>query len=145
MQFSLLFHYFIPLWSKYPTQHPCSQIPSVYIHPLMLETNLRTHTEIQEKLVLYIANFTFLDSRREDRRFRTEKYQTLLDFNLLLISSWIKFQFVTVVPQIYKLTFVQTICWLFLCYGFDLNSGDEVESKYSDFSTFNSRATSLLA
>jgi hypothetical protein len=46
---------------------------------------------------LYILTFTFQDSRREDKRFRTEVLQALPDFNLLLISSWTQFLFVSVI------------------------------------------------
>jgi hypothetical protein len=45
---------------------------------------------------LYILIFKFFDSRWEDKRFWTECYQALSEFNLLLISSWIKFWSVTV-------------------------------------------------
>jgi hypothetical protein len=38
----------------------------------------------------------FLDSRREENPFWTEWQQALLEFNLLLIFSWIKFWFITV-------------------------------------------------
>jgi hypothetical protein len=44
-------------------------------------------------IVLYILIVMFLDSRREDRRFWTEWKQALPEFNLLLISSWIRFWF----------------------------------------------------
>jgi hypothetical protein len=50
-------------------------------------------------IVLHFPVFIFLDSRREDKRFWTELYQALSEFNLLLISSWIRFWFVTVVPK----------------------------------------------
>jgi hypothetical protein len=45
---------------------------------------------------LYILIFRFFDNRREDW---TEWQQALPELNLLLISSWIKFWFVTVVPK----------------------------------------------
>jgi hypothetical protein len=48
--------------------------------------------------VLYILIFIFWDSRREDKRFWTEWQQALLEFNLLLISSWIRLSFV-IVPK----------------------------------------------
>jgi hypothetical protein len=40
-----------------------------------------------------------LDSKLEDRRSCTEWYQAFPDFNLLLISSWMEFRFVRVVPK----------------------------------------------
>ena len=43
--------------------------------------------------------FKFLDRKLEDKRFCTEWQQTFPDFNLLLISSWIEFWFVQVVPK----------------------------------------------
>jgi hypothetical protein len=49
--------------------------------------------------ILHSQMFTFLESRREDRRFWTEWLQALPEFTLLLISSKIKFWFVTVVPK----------------------------------------------
>jgi hypothetical protein len=56
----------------------------------------RTTGEIR---VLYILLFTFLNSRREHESSWTEQYQAFSDFNLHLISSWIQFWFVTVVPK----------------------------------------------
>jgi hypothetical protein len=50
-------------------------------------------------MILYIIIFTFLDSRGEVKRFWTEWRQTLPEFNVLIISSWIKVLFVTVVPK----------------------------------------------
>jgi hypothetical protein len=50
-------------------------------------------------IVFYIPIFTFLDRRREDKMFRTEWYKKLPEFCLLLISSWMKFFCVTVVPK----------------------------------------------
>jgi hypothetical protein len=38
-------------------------------------------------IVLNILTFTFFDSRRKDRKFWTEWYHALPEFNLLLISS----------------------------------------------------------
>jgi hypothetical protein len=50
-------------------------------------------------IVLFILIFKFLDSWREDRRFWTEWQQALPEFNLLLISYWIKFWLGIVVPK----------------------------------------------
>jgi hypothetical protein len=44
-------------------------------------------------IVLYILICMLLDSRREDERFWTKWYQSLLQFILFLITSWIKFWF----------------------------------------------------
>jgi hypothetical protein len=65
--------------------------------------------------VLYILIFTYLDSRQEGKRFWTEWYQALSEFNPILISSGIKFLFVTVVPKYFKSP----------GYGFDMYSGEK--------------------
>jgi hypothetical protein len=41
----------------------------------------------------------FLDSRQGDKMFCNEWYRALPEFSLLLISSWIRFWFVIVVPK----------------------------------------------
>ena len=48
---------------------------------------------------LYILTFIFLDSKLEYNRLCTEWLQESSYFNLLLISTWIEFWFVQVVPQ----------------------------------------------
>jgi hypothetical protein len=74
VQFSLIAYHFINPQSKYVfSSAPCSQIPSVYVFPLMPESTFYTHTELQEKnMFLYIIIFTCLDCRREDKKFLTE-------------------------------------------------------------------------
>jgi hypothetical protein len=53
---------------------PCSQTPSVYVPLVLLGTMFHTHIETTGKIiVLYILTFTFFDSRREDKRFCTER------------------------------------------------------------------------
>jgi hypothetical protein len=49
--------------------------------------------------VSYIVIFMLLDSRRDDKRFCTKWWPALPEFNLLLISSWIRFWFVILVPK----------------------------------------------
>jgi hypothetical protein len=44
-------------------------------------------------IFLYILIFKFLDSKIEDKRFFTEWWQALSDFNLHVIYSWIEFSF----------------------------------------------------
>jgi hypothetical protein len=124
MQFSTPSHDLIPPRSKYPPQ-PGSQTPSVYIFSLMSETKFHTHTETKAKLYLVYSNFKFFNSKWEDRRFWTGRWQVLPEFSLLLISSWIKFRFVTVVTKYLNCDHFQTICLLFLCIEFDLHSGVE--------------------
>jgi hypothetical protein len=62
--------YFNPLRSKYSPQHP------VLTHPESM-LNVRDQVSLPYKtygrvMVLYILTFTFLDSKREDRRLWTE-------------------------------------------------------------------------
>jgi hypothetical protein len=47
-------------------------------------------------ILLYILIFICLDSRREDKMCRTDWWRTPPEFSLLLISSWIKFWYATV-------------------------------------------------
>jgi hypothetical protein len=46
--------------------------------------------------------FTFSDGRQAEKRFWTESYQALPEFILLLISSWIKFLSIAIVPKYLK-------------------------------------------
>jgi hypothetical protein len=99
MQFSAFSRHLISLRSKYPPQH-------CVLNNLCLCSSLNvrdqvshTYRTIGKIIVLYILLIKFFDSRREYRRFWTECYQALPEFNLFLISSWIKFRFVTVVPK----------------------------------------------
>jgi hypothetical protein len=87
LQFSLFFCYFIPLRIKYSPQKPVLKYtPSMFLpyerdhvsHPY--KTNGRI-------VSLYILTFTFLDSRRDDKRLWTEWQQAFPEFSLLLISS----------------------------------------------------------
>ena len=55
-----------------------------------------------KNIVLYILIFKFLDSKLGGKRFWTEWKQAFLDFNQFLISSWIEFWFVKVVPKYFN-------------------------------------------
>jgi hypothetical protein len=87
----------------------------------------------------------FLESRREGGKFWTEWYQLLPEFGLLLISSWIKFWFITVVPKyMYYATFSKYLLANFIswfCPAFWWRDSN----MYLVFSAFISRPTSLLA
>jgi hypothetical protein len=51
---------------------------------------------------MYFLIFIYLNSKLEDKRFRTEWEQAFPDFNLLLISSWMELWFVKVVPKYFN-------------------------------------------
>jgi hypothetical protein len=55
-----------------------------------------------------------LDNRQEDKRFWTERYQTLPEFILLLIFSLIKFWFLTDVPKYWTVLHFQSIYYLYV-------------------------------
>jgi hypothetical protein len=62
-----------------------------------------------------ILIFPFLGSRLEDRRSCTERQQSLPEFSLLLISSWIKFWLATVVPKYLNcVTFSKHVSYLYI-------------------------------
>jgi hypothetical protein len=65
MQFSPTSHHVIPLRSKYSPQHPVLKHPQSMFLP---ECQTPSSTPIQN----HRQTFTLLDSRREDKRFRTK-------------------------------------------------------------------------
>jgi cellulose synthase/poly-beta-1,6-N-acetylglucosamine synthase-like glycosyltransferase len=95
----LLFH---PSWTQIFSSAPCSQTPSNYVLLLMSEIKFHTLKTTGKIIVLCILKFTFLDSRREDKWCWTKWWQTLREFNLLLIFWWIKYWFVPVVPKYFN-------------------------------------------
>jgi hypothetical protein len=82
----------------------------------------------------------FLDSRREDKSVCTELKQALLKFSLL-ISSWIEFRYVTIVPKYFNSAHFQMLFLLFIPSEFCRRDNN----IYLVFSEFNARPTSLLA
>jgi hypothetical protein len=81
---------FIPLGSKFSSQHP------VVKRLQFSSTRIQNTGKI---IVLYILIITFFDSRREGKRFWAKWWQALPKFNVVLISSWIKFWFIAVVSK----------------------------------------------
>jgi len=66
-----------------------------------------------------ISLFIFLDSKPEDRRFCTEWHQAFPDFSLPLISSWMEFWPVRVVPKYLKwCTLLKNLLHIFLLWLF---------------------------
>jgi hypothetical protein len=99
MQFSPTFHRIIPLRSNI-------LLSTLFLDTLSLCSSLSVRDQVSHSyriagkiVVSCILIFKFLDSRWEDKRFWTEWYQALPEFGLLLMSSWMKFWFVTVVPK----------------------------------------------
>jgi hypothetical protein len=89
-----------------PTRHfvqisssaPCSQTPLVHVSTLMSETRFHIRTEPQAKLscLFPFLHFFTIDGKGEGFGPNGSK---LPELNLLLLFSWIKFWFVTVVPK----------------------------------------------
>jgi hypothetical protein len=88
---------------------------------------MSTDTEPQGKIaVLYILICMFLDSTQVDKRSWAECLQVLPEFNSLLISSGLKFWFVTILPKYMNCAHIQKIYYLSYCYDFALHSADAV-------------------
>jgi hypothetical protein len=60
------------------------------------------HKTTEEIVILYILIFKFLSRKWEDKIFWSELWKEFYEFNLLLISFWMQFWFVTVVPMYLK-------------------------------------------
>jgi hypothetical protein len=82
----------------YP-QHP------VLKHPHSLRSTLNVSDQVSHPfkttdkiIVIYILICIFLDSKIEDKRFFTDRWQDFPNFKLLLISSGIEFLFFKVFP-----------------------------------------------
>jgi hypothetical protein len=84
------------LGSKYTSQHPV-----LHVLPSYERSNF---TSIQNKIILlHILRFMFKGSRWRDKISGTERQQAFPEFNLLLISSWIQFWFISDIPKIWNL------------------------------------------
>jgi hypothetical protein len=75
----------LSLWSTYSPQRLVLRHPQFVSHPYKTTGRI---------IVLCILIFMFLDSRREDKSFWSERHQALPEFSLLLIYSWIKLWFI---------------------------------------------------
>jgi hypothetical protein len=92
-------------------------------------------------IVLYIQILTFLDSRRENKRHWTEWQQ----FSLL-IFSWIRFWFVTVIPKYLNCaTFPKNLLAIFMSWVCPASRLTRQQRICLVFSAFTSRLTSVLA
>jgi hypothetical protein len=91
-----------------------------------------------------IYNF-YVFIQMKNKRFWTEWWQALPEFNLVLISSWITFWFVTVVPKLFNCaTFSKDILATFISWFWPAFWWRD-RNIYFVFSAFTSGPTSLLA
>lgn len=99
IQFSPAPCYFLPLrpQAQIFSSAPYSQTLSAYVITSTLNTAFHPppHKRPSKILVLYI----FLDSKSEDGRFWTKWQHKCLEFNVLLVSSFMELQIVTIIPK----------------------------------------------
>jgi hypothetical protein len=69
MQFSPVSDYFTPLRSRYSPQQPVLKYPQSMFFPYIRKQVSQLFKTIGKIIVLHILIFTFLDNRREDKRF----------------------------------------------------------------------------
>jgi hypothetical protein len=81
----------IPLRSKYSSQNLLSNTLSLCSSVSVRDQVSHPYITSGRIMVFYILTFTFLDSRRDDKRLWTEWKQAFPEFSILLISSWIQF------------------------------------------------------
>jgi hypothetical protein len=91
--------------------------------------------------VSYIFTFMWLNSISEYEWFLIGRQKVLHEFNLLLISLWVKFLFVTALPTYFNCAIFSKEL-LSLCNGF--SCVQLTRHQRTVFSVFSSRATSLL-
>jgi hypothetical protein len=97
VQSSAAFHHLLPFRSTYSPQHPVLKYPQSLF---FLWCERLSFTPIQKAgkiVVLYILIVKFLESKWEDKILWTDWPQAFPEFNLLLISLWMQFWFVTVI------------------------------------------------
>jgi hypothetical protein len=75
--------------------------PASY-HFISLRSKFHTHKKPQQNYNSVYFNFYVFRQKREDKRYWTEWQQILPAFYLCLISSWIKFPFLTAVPKYFN-------------------------------------------
>jgi hypothetical protein len=97
MQLSPPSHHFFRLRSKYPPERPIlKNSQSVFLFYVIDQVS-HPYRSIDKIIVLFILIFTFWTADGKIKSFWIECWQALPKFSLLLISSWIKFWYVTVV------------------------------------------------
>jgi hypothetical protein len=67
-------------------------------------------------IVLYILVYMFLDSGRDHSRVCTKWKRALPEFNLLLISLWIQFWFVGIIPMYLNFATHLSVPLSYICY-----------------------------
>jgi hypothetical protein len=97
---------------------PCSQTPSVYVPPYFRDQLLHTYRTTSNISLVY-SNFYIFWQQTRRQKVLDWMVANITEFGLLLLSSWIIFWFVIVIPNIWTVTHFKMICLLFLCPDFD--------------------------
>ena len=99
MVFSRIHSYFIPFRTKYFSRHLNLEHPQPTFFTSWERPSFTPMENNRKIMIPYITVFVFLGSRMEGKVFLTKWWQTLPELVLVLISSYIRWRFISSVSK----------------------------------------------
>jgi len=94
-EFSRIHSYFLPLRTKYLSQHLTLEHPQPMFFPSCEGPSFTPMDDNRKIKIPYVTTFVLLDSRKECKVFRTSWWQTFPELIPVLISSSMRFWFIS--------------------------------------------------